>query len=158
MLITILNLMLQESKYNFIKTTVGDGRDLSRFKEKEFDIVFSNSVIEHLKTYKDQERMAKEVRRVGERYFVQTPNYYFPIEPHFLFPFFQFLLISFRVFLLSHFDLGWYKKAVSHEQAVETANEIRLLKLREFKSLFPDADIYKEKLFGLTKSFIAYKS
>jgi hypothetical protein len=33
-------------------------------------------------------------------------------------------------------------------------NNIRLLKYNEIKLLFPNATIYKEKFFGLTKSFI----
>jgi hypothetical protein len=30
--------------------------------------------------------MAKEVERVGKRYFTQTPNFHFLIEPLFVFP------------------------------------------------------------------------
>ena len=60
------------------------------FKDKSFDAVFSNSVIEHVGTFEDQKMMANEVIRVTNFYFIQTPNLYFPIEPHFLVPFFQF--------------------------------------------------------------------
>jgi len=155
--ITVLNIMPQDSKYEFIKTIKGDARDLSGFADKQFDVVFSNSVIEHVGSYDDQKRMALEVQRVGKNYFIQTPNRYFPVEPHFLFPFFQFLPLAAKVFLLQHCKLSWYKNIKSKGEAEQAAREIRLLCLKEFKGLFPGADIYKEKLLGLTKSFIAYK-
>ena len=41
------------------------------FGEREFDVIFSNSVIEHVGQFADQQRMADEVRRVGEGYWVQ---------------------------------------------------------------------------------------
>lgn len=155
--ITVLNIMPQDSEYEFIKTIKGDARDLSGFADKQFDIVFSNSVIEHVGSYDDQKRMALEVQRVGKNYFIQTPNRYFPVEPHFLFPFFQFLPLTVKVFLLQHCKLSWYKNIKSKGEAEQAAREIRLLCLKEFKEFFPGADIYKEKLLGLTKSFIAYR-
>ena len=62
----------------------GDGTNL-RFADREFPIAYSNSVIEHIPKHL-QRAFADEVRRVGERYFVQTPNRWFPIEPHYLVP------------------------------------------------------------------------
>lgn len=136
---------------------VGDARDMRQFGDNEYDVVFSNSLIEHIGNYEEQKRVANEIVRVGKKYFVQTPNYYFPIEPHFLFPFFQYLPLKLRVFLLQHFNLGWRKKAKNYQKAMETVNSIRLLRERELKQLFPGATIYREKIFGLTKSFILYK-
>jgi hypothetical protein len=124
--------------------------------DRSFDIVFSNSVIEHVGDHHDQLRMAEEVRRVGKRYFVQTPNKYFPIEPHFLFPFFQFLPLGLRVRLMQNFHLGWFPKTPERQKAREIVTGIRLLDRCEFRSLFPDATIYDEKVLGITKSFVAY--
>ncbi len=146
----------QVSHPNFI-SIAGDARDMKQFKDNEFDVVFSNSLIEHVGSYEDQKVAADEIKRVGIRYFVQTPNYYFPIEPHFLCPCFQFLTPGIKAFLLQHFNLGWYKKIENHQKAIKTANAIRLLKKRELQQLFPEAEIYKEKILGLTKSFIFYK-
>ena len=61
----------------------GDGCDL-QYADGEFDICFSNSTIEHLHTYGNQQRFAAEVRRVGQSYYVQTPARSFPFEPHWL--------------------------------------------------------------------------
>ena len=40
----------------------------------EFDIVFSNSVIEHVGDYGQQKRFAESWRRLGRRLWVQTPR------------------------------------------------------------------------------------
>jgi len=88
--ITLLNLELAPVSNANFSSIVGDARDLKGFEDNHFDIVFSNSVIEHLFTLQNQQKMASEVRRVGKNYFIQTPNYYFPIEPHWLFPFSNF--------------------------------------------------------------------
>ena len=63
----------------------GDGRALP-FADGAFDIVFSNSVIEHVGDSASQERFAREVMRVGRAYWVQTPNRRFPVEQHLLTP------------------------------------------------------------------------
>jgi len=137
--------------FSFVK---GDARDLNMFKDNEFDVVFSNSVIEHVGNFEEQKKMANEIRRVGKRYFVQTPNYYFPIEPHFLFPFFQFLPVKVKIFLVMQFDMGWFEKCKSAEKASMLISSIRLLKKKKLEELFPFSKIYNEKLFGLTKSHI----
>ena len=58
----------------------GAARDLSRYSDREFDVVFSNSVINVVGDIWDQERMAKEIGRVGKRYFVQAPNRGFLVD------------------------------------------------------------------------------
>ena len=153
--ITLLNLTENNVTLPNVTSIVGDARSVQA-DNASFDVVFSNSVIEHVGNYQDQLQMAKEVVRVGRRYFVQTPNKYFPLEPHFLFPFFQFLPIWIRVLLLQNFNLGWFVKTADKAKAREIVEEIRLLSKREFISLFPNASIFQEKVFGMTKSFVAY--
>lgn len=153
--ITLLNLTQNDVSLPNVTSIAGDARAMIA-KDASFDVVFSNSVIEHVGTYQDQLQMAKEVRRVGKRYFIQTPNKYFPLEPHFLFPLFQFLPINIRVLLLQNFKLGWFSKTPDKVKAREIVEGIRLLGKREFMALFPNAAIYEEKILGMTKSFVAY--
>ena len=156
--ITILNILEIPATKRHIKTIIGDAKNMNQFVDNEFDIVFSNSVIEHVGNYEDQLQMAKEIKRVGKRYFVQTPNFYFPIEPHFLIPFFQFFPLSIQVWLITHIELGLYHggKISSEETAVEMVKSIKLLSKKEVISIFPNANIFEEKVLGITKSFIAY--
>lgn len=133
-----------------------DARDLRMFADSEFDVVLSNSVIEHVGGLTEQHRMANEVRRVGRRYFIQTPNRFFPIEPHFMFPMFQFLPRGVQVSLLMNFDLAWTGKIADRERAEAAAKSVRLLSRKEFTAMFPEAAVYEERFLGLTKSFVCY--
>ncbi|MGA2624069.1 MAG: class I SAM-dependent methyltransferase [Bacteroidota bacterium] len=154
--VVLLNLSsVRVSRANFT-SVAGDARDMRQFREQEFDVVFSNSVIEHVGDFDRQLKMAGEIMRVGKRYFVQTPNKHFPIEPHFLFPYFQFLPVRVRVFLVRHFSLGWVDRTPDREAAGVLVRSVRLPSASEMKKLFPQSTLYREKVLGLTKSFVAY--
>jgi hypothetical protein len=133
-----------------------------------FDIVFCSSVIEHvtidkedLENYstnetfaqealKRQQLFAREVRRVGRAYFVQTPNKYFLIESHSWLPgLIVFLPRRSQVRLLRLMNHWWPKK---------TSPDWNLLTFREMQHLFPDAQIIRERSLGVTKSLIAVRS
>jgi len=133
----------------------GDARDLSRFRDREFDAVFSNSVIEHVGGEKDQQAMAREIRRVGRSYFVQTPNRWFPIEPHYLFPCFQFLPAFLRRFVARHWRWGWYD--AGSNRAMRDADTIRLLSVSDVAQLFPHSFVLGERFGPLNKSLIAVR-
>ncbi|MEE3719720.1 class I SAM-dependent methyltransferase [Tumidithrix elongata RA019] len=154
--ITLLNIENQAVSIPSFTAAIGDGRAMPEFADKQFDIVFSNSTIEHVGSFEDQKRMADEVRRVGKRYYIQTPNLFFPVEPHFVFPLFQFFPIAFRAWLLQHFDLGWYTKIPDYQKALHEVKSIRLLHRAEFKQLFPEAIIFEEKFYGMVKSFVSF--
>lgn len=153
--ITVLNITKPTGSIPGFTNTVGDARDI-QFDNMGFDVVFSNSVLEHVGDYEDQRRMAEEVKRVGKRYFIQTPNKYFPIEPHFLFPFFQFLPLSVRVWMVRQFNMGWYRRISDYKEARELVESVRLLKKGELIALFPDATIIPEKFMGMTKSYMVF--
>ena len=149
---TILNTEPIEATFPNVTNIVGDARDMRELKDKQFEVVFSNAVIEHVGNFQQQRQMAEEVQRVGKRYIVQTPNRYFPIEPHVLIPFFQFFPLKLKVFTATH-SPNWGWKA-SH---IEELSTIRLMSEKELRSVFPGAHIFKEDFLGLTKSFILYK-
>jgi SAM-dependent methyltransferase len=130
-----------------VDVRVGDGTKLD-FSDDEFGAVFSSSTIEHVPK-RLQAAFAAEIRRVGRRYFVQTPNRYFPIEPHYQFPFFQFLPERVQRALNNRFSLGWREKG--HWE------EVNLLSARQLRKLFPDAEIHRERVLGLTKSLMAVR-
>ena len=156
--ITLLNLAPSgRAPRPHLAEVVGDGRHMPQFADGAFDIVVSNSTIEHVGDIEDQRRMASEIRRVGRRYYVQTPNRYFPIEPHFMFPFFQFLPLSWRAWLVRHFELGWIPRIPDPVAARSMADSVRLLDRRQMQRLFPDGTIFEERFAGLVKSFVAYK-
>lgn len=154
--ITILNVQAPAPRHSNMETVEGDACQMNGFEDGRFDVVFSNSVIEHVGDTERQEAMAGEVRRVGKRYFVQTPNLYFPIEPHFMFPFFQFLPIPVRGWLLRNLSLSWGGRIHDPGAACEAARSVRLLGLSRFRAMFPEAQIYRENVLGLSKSFVAY--
>lgn len=155
--IHLLNLTeTPETTHPNIRTSVGDARDLSQFLDDDFDVVFSNSVIEHVGSFEDQQRMANEIRRVGKRYFVQTPNRYFPIEPHFIFPFFQFLPTRIQIFVVMNLSIGWAGRSPTREAALARVSSVDLLSRSRLQRLFPNTKLYRERVFGLTKSFTVY--
>jgi SAM-dependent methyltransferase len=125
----------------------GDGTDLP-FADGEFDAVFSSSVIEHVPK-ELQQAFADECRRVGKRYFVQTPNRWFLVEPHYQMPFFHFLPERIQRALNRRFTMGWQQRG--------EWEDITLLSARDLRRLFPDATIHRERVFGLAKSLMAVR-
>jgi methyltransferase family protein len=154
--ILLLNLDAAASTTANVRSRRGDAREMSEFPDRSFDIVFSNSVIEHVGGHVEQQRMAAEIRRLGRRYFLQTPNYFFPVEPHFLTPGFQFLPLAARAWLVRRFRLGWFGRESDRERSLEIADSIRLLTRSELREMFPGATIAAERFCGLTKSFMVY--
>jgi SAM-dependent methyltransferase len=52
------------------------------FSDREFDVVYSNAVIEHVGDRRAQRAFLDEVLRVGKAAFITTPNRWYPIEFH----------------------------------------------------------------------------
>jgi hypothetical protein len=156
--IVTVNLAAEPRVHPNVQPCVGDATDLSDFPDGAFDVVFSNSVIEHLGNLDSQAAMAWEVRRLARRYWVQTPNYWFPVEPHFLTLCWHWLPRRVRVALLRRHRFGWRGPCPDPEGARATVDEIRLMKRRELKRLFPDAELRAERIGPFVKSFVAVRS
>jgi hypothetical protein len=136
----------------------GDGRRLP-FRNGAFDVVFSNSVIEHVGDAASQHRFAAEVARVGRAYWVQTPNRRFPVEQHLLTPFIHWLPRAWQHAIVPRFNV-WRMltrpSADRREFYVEHyLREVRLLSYGELRALFPGALVLRERFFGWTKSLVA---
>lgn len=135
---------------------LGDGRNL-KFEDHCYDIAYSNSVIEHVGTYKDQQLFANELKRVGNGVFVQTPAKEFPLEPHYLTPFVHWFPIRIQRKILKNFTLWGLLMRPTDEDIEKNLSELRLLDKKEFYELFSDCQIIHEKFLFFTKSYIAYR-
>ena len=156
--LVLVNLELEPRVYPNIDARVGDATDLSEFPDGAFDVVFSNSVIEHLESFERQAAMAAEVRRLASRYWVQTPNFWFPVEPHFLTPGWHWLPTRLRIALLRRRRWGWRGPCPDPERAKALVSEIRLMRRNELQELFPDAILREERIGPLVKSFVAARA
>ncbi len=137
---------------------VGDGCALD-YEDQAYDILFSNSVIEHVGDWNRQRVFAHEARRVGKKLWIQTPALECPIEPHFLAPFVHWLPVFIRRRILRWLTpWGWLEKP-DQAKIDQTIAFTRLLSKRQMKQLFPDCKIKTERLLGIfPKSYIAYRT
>jgi hypothetical protein len=154
--ITLVNLKPQETGHGNLTSVTGDATDLADVADGQYDVAFSNSVIEHLFTREAQQAMAREVQRVARAYWVQTPNFWFPMEPHFLVPGWQYLPQRARVEIIRRRACGWRGPCPDPEEARRTVAEVRLLHRRELQRLFPGGTVIDERFGGLTKSFVVH--
>lgn len=123
---------------------------------RRYDLVFSNSVLEHVGGHERRRRMAEAIRALAPRYWVQTPYRYFPVEPHWVAPGMQFLPVPARVAVARTWPLA-YTPGKSWELAMKQVLTTELIGRAEMRYLFPDAAIRAERLLGLTKSLIAVR-
>jgi hypothetical protein len=149
--ITILNLpgVAECNRDQRIRYVEGDACRVGEFGAAAFDTVFSNSVIEHVGDVERRAEFAREVRRLGRSYWVQTPAKWFPIEAHCGMPFWWFYPARLRHYFIAR----WRRKLPSWTKMVEGTN---LIERAELQALFPDATIRVEKFCGIPKSYIAY--
>jgi hypothetical protein len=125
-------------------------------REQRFDLVFSNSVIEHVGGHLRRRHFSYWVQTLGKHHWVQTPNRYFPMEPHWLVPGLQFAPPRLQVFVLRHWPLEevrYYRTAPWHD-GVQRAMGIELLSPGAMRSYFPESELLRERILGMTKSLI----
>jgi SAM-dependent methyltransferase len=111
------------------------------FADAEWDLVYCNSVIEHVPPER-REAFAAELRRVGKGWYVQTPAWSFPLEPHALLPLAHWLPPRLR---RPYWKLG----------ATGKWEEIELLRRGEMEALFGPAS--PERVGGLVKSWVCVR-
>jgi SAM-dependent methyltransferase len=152
-------------RYGFTPVVIDESGRLP-FPDKFFDIVYCSSVIEHTTIAKSdlwqcrsgrqfrhdswirQTEFAREISRLGNCYFVQTPSKSFPIESPTWLPLVGYLPRSVFLPLLRVSNRFWVKAAEP---------DFNLLTKADMSRLFPDANVVTETKFGLTKSIMAIK-
>jgi hypothetical protein len=152
----------------WIRSVAGDACDPPEALLREgFDMVHSNSTIEHLGGHARFSAFADAVRALADKHWVQTPYRYFPIEPHWLCPGFQFLPLRARETLMRRWPIGaahqlWKESAAAsnghaRREAIEQVLWIELLSETSMRHYFPTSEIVRERVAGLTKSLVAVR-
>ena len=135
----------------------GDACELP-FGDNEFDLVHSNSVIEHVGHWSRMKLFAQEVRRVAPRYFVQTPSFWFPVEPHYVMPLVHWLPGPAKAATFRWIGTPRGGRARSRDEAMARVEAAPvLLDFPSFRTLFPDAKMLRERVLLFTKSLIAIR-
>jgi hypothetical protein len=133
--------------YRFVE---GDATNLREmFDDQSFDVVFSNSVIEHVGGPEAQERFRDEVYRLAPAHWVQTPSDQFPLEVHTGIPYYWHLPEAVKELLHRRWKAnlpGWYAMVAG----------TTVLSRARMRELFYRSSLYTEKVFGLEKSYAAY--
>jgi hypothetical protein len=122
-----------------------------------YDLVFSNSTIEHVGGHSQRRRFADAVGELAPRHWIQTPYRYFPVEPHFVAPGFQFLPLAARARLVRRWPLT-HSRPGSPEEGMSAVISIELLTRAEMRYLFPGSLLIGERVLGLTKSLVALRA
>jgi SAM-dependent methyltransferase len=159
--VTLLNtLMARDTLRSASGWVAGDGRCLP-FRDNAFDVVFSNSVIEHVGDSESQARFARESARVGRRFWVQTPNRWFPLEQHLFLPLLHWLPRQWQRVVVPRFHLVHRVLRLTPDQREfyvrHYLQDIRLLDAAALRALFPGARLIRERFCGWTKSLIVYR-
>jgi len=143
-----------------LKQVQGNALDLP-FAPGDFTVVFSNSVIEHLHTWENQQQFAREALRVAGptgRLWIQTPARCFFAEPHFLTVGVHWLPKAWQRSLIRWCSLWGLLNRPSPEKIQDWLDEIRLLNEQEVSALFPGCELRKERFLGFwTKSYIVLR-
>jgi hypothetical protein len=142
----------------WIRSVSADACELpAAVRAEHFDLVFSNSVLEHVGGHARRAAFAETVHALAEHHWVQTPYRYFPIEPHFLFPGFQLLPVRAQAEVAVRWPIGNYAAVKTVGEALKRALAIELLSVAEMSHYFPESSIEHERIAGVTKSLIAIR-
>lgn len=155
--VTTVNLERFDEVEPFVTSVQGDACDPPKqVLREQFDLVVSNSLLEHVGGHIQRERLAAVVYGVASRHWVQTPYRYFPIEPHWLCPGIQFLPFEARVRLTMAWPLG-HQNTSDREKAMSYVHEIDLIGITQMRSYFSSSTLWIERAAGLPKSLVAYR-
>jgi hypothetical protein len=124
----------------------------------KYDLVFSNSLIEHLGGHARRQQFAEVVQESAPSWWVQCPYRYFPIEPHWFFPFFQFLPFRARRMVCQHWNTLHESARKDPAEAAELVASVELISATEMRMYFPNSEIWFERIAGVPKSVVSFKA
>ena len=155
--VTTVNLMDLESWSPDIVAVQGDACTLpASITADRFDLVFSNSLLEHVGGHVQRQRLADNVHALADRHWVQTPYRYFPVEPHWLFPGMQWLPYEARTQISLRWNRG-HVRTHTRAEAQDQVDEIDLVGISQMRRYFPDSEVWFERFAGLVKSLVAIR-
>jgi hypothetical protein len=130
---------------------------------RQYDLVFSNSMLEHLTSRDLQRSVAQAILTSGRPFFIQVPNKHSLIDPHFahpLAPFFAAWPRSLQARALSLSALGSGSKASSVEHAERRLAYYNPISKRDLVELFSAGSptLAIERTLGVPISIVVWKS
>jgi SAM-dependent methyltransferase len=136
-----------KTKYSEVKTVLYDG-NIFPFKDKIFDIGWSNAVLEHVGGEEKQILFLKELYRTCKHLYFTTPNRFFPFELHTKLPLLHWLpkKIFDKLLLISNYAT-W-----------AAGDYLHLLSYHKLKKLLKKAGIenykiHRNRFWGFTMDF-----
>lgn len=134
-------------RYPQVKIVKYDGEKIP-FKNRSYDICWSNAVLEHVGNKDRQISFLKELKRVAKIAFITTPNKHFPVEVHTRTPLLHYL---------PKFFFDRYLFFIGKKWAAE--NYMNLLSLNDIQDLLSSAGIsryriLKNKVLFFTLDFV----
>lgn len=118
-----------------------DAQDLSRFKDREFDLAVCFGMLEHITEERVFKSIVSEISRVAKQYIVVVPYKYCWIEPHYGVPFFPLFPYSVKLALVKIFNLSGQRQVVKHDPDYINKN-YKWLSNAEYRKIFPDSIIH----------------
>lgn len=125
--------------------------DTDQYPDHCYDVVFCNSVIEHVGSDSNQAALAHHVMRLAPAFWVQTPSNRFPLEPHTGVPFYWQLPRIAR----ERLHQRWQRNAPNWFKMVRNTRVLSRARLTE---LFPGNQLFVERVSMMEKSYAVYRS
>jgi hypothetical protein len=156
--VTTVNLERSDTDELWIDHVVEDACQFRAVGSAPYDLVVSNSLLEHVGGHEQRRRLAEIVHESAPAHWVQTPYRYFPIEPHWLAPGWQFLPPAGRAAVLRHWPFCHGGRPRDRTSALRIVLTTELIGRAEMGLLFPGSEIWRERIAGLTKSLVAVRN
>lgn len=136
----------------FIEELIIDAMELTVLDLLKYDLIFSNSFIEHLEDFRSQKKICSIIESSGKPYFIQIPNKHSLIDPHFphpLVPFFALYPKPLQAWLLMQYHFGSGSRNATYVEARKRVRFYNPIGVSEIRSLLPSGHLVKESFLSL---------